>query len=76
MTPADRILAASGEMPERPKGVDSKSTVSLWHRGFESLSLRQSQINFGIYFLNLANIFADNHGGEPCEALAENSSDH
>jgi hypothetical protein len=27
-------------MPERPKGVDSKSTVSLWHRGFESLSLR------------------------------------
>ena len=37
MTSAD-----SGEMPERPKGVDSKSTVSLWHRGFESLSLRQN----------------------------------
>jgi hypothetical protein len=51
MTPADRMLAASGEMPERPKGVDSKSTVSLWHRGFESLSLRQTKIHFFICFL-------------------------
>jgi hypothetical protein len=45
---ADRILAASGEMPERPKGVDSKSTVSLWHRGFESLSLRHTESHFRI----------------------------
>ncbi len=30
----------SGEMPERSKGVDSKSTVRSSYRGFESLSLR------------------------------------
>jgi hypothetical protein len=34
------MITISGEMPERPKGVDSKSTASLWRRGFESLSLR------------------------------------
>ena len=34
------MMAGSGEMPERSKGVDSKSTVRIAYRGFESLSLR------------------------------------
>jgi uncharacterized membrane protein len=45
-------------MPERPKGVDSKSTVSLWHRGFESLSLRHFIKRFvNLPFHTLANLF-------------------
>ena len=45
-------------MPERPKGVDSKSTVSLWHRGFESLSLRHFNKKFGkLPFYTLPNLF-------------------
>ena len=33
-------METGGEMAEWSKAVDSKSTVPLWHRGFESLSLR------------------------------------
>jgi hypothetical protein len=32
--------STGGEMAERSKAIDSKSIVPLWHRGFESLSLR------------------------------------
>ncbi len=49
-------------MPERPKGVDSKSTVSLWHRGFESLSLRHFMKTFAnLSFYALPNLFSFNH---------------
>ena len=61
--------ADSGEMPERPKGVDSKSTVSLWHRGFESLSLRHFMKKFvNLSFYTLANLFLRTiTGGDICE---------
>ena len=56
--------ADSGEMPERPKGVDSKSTVSLWHRGFESLSLRHFNKKFGkLPFYTLPTLFYENSSG-------------
>lgn len=49
-------------MPERPKGVDSKSTVSLWHRGFESLSLRHFMKKFiNQSFCTLTNLFANDY---------------
>ena len=64
--------ADSGEMPERPKGVDSKSTVSLWHRGFESLSLR----HFMKKFVNVLSNIDKPFSGQSSMGLLRDLSRH